>query len=79
MYSVPIVLQLLSILITDLVTVVAGVVVVLVPTLTILGAVRAELGSCLRAGPVSASPLQLRTPIHTSMTTRVRSGRAGGS
>ena len=64
----------LLILITDLVTVVAGVVVVPVPTLTTLGVVLAELGSCLRAGPVSASPLHLRTRIHTSMTTRVCSG-----
>ena len=66
--------QLVLILLTDMVTVVAGVVVVPVLTLTTPGAVRTEQGSCLRAGPVSVPSLHLRTHTLTSMTARVCSG-----
>ena len=54
--------------------VVAGVVVVLAPTLTTLGAVWSKQGNCLRAIPVLDPPFQLRTPTHTFTTTRVCSG-----
>ena len=66
--------QHVSILLAELVMVVAGVVVVLVPTLTTLGAVWSKLGNCLRASPVLDPPFQLRTHTNTSMTTRVCSG-----
>ena len=44
-YSVPIALQFILIVFADSVMVVAGVVVVLVPTLTTLGSVWSKLGS----------------------------------